>query len=256
MRAWSRLAGRADTDVPVPSDQVGAAEIGALVEAERILADAAQARRIADTEIAGLMASAQRRADQLLAQAETVLRQARMSAELARDVSKAGLRRIGGTYLPDLDWDELFAHSAELDIFMAYGQTWRNLHAPELARLARRADHRIRVFLADPEDKQTVTWLADRFGITPLELRGRIEATRHDYEALRQAGGADIQIGYWAGDRLFSFFRLDQTAVISFYSHTKSRAPSVPVLVCQAPGTLYQFVLDELSVIEQHSRLA
>ena len=253
--AWMRLADQTSPDSPVPpSDPVGMAEVNALVEAERVLADAAQARRAADQEIADLKADAQRQVRQLLAEAETTLHDARLSAVLARDVARTGLRRVGATFLPDLDWAALFAPTAELDIFMAYGQTWRNLHAPEMARLARRPGSRIRVFLADPEDRLTAATLAYRFGATDRELRRRIEATRQDYLALRQPGGAEVQLRYWSGDRLFSFFRLDQTAVASRYSHSRSRASAVPVIVCQAPGELFQFVLDELGSIEQQSR--
>lgn len=258
LRTWERLAGPGGPDAAPPAADpaatVGLAEVHALVDAQRVLADAAQARRIADLEIAELKATAQREVGHQLAQAAAALRQARLSAELARDINATGLRRIGATYLAGLDWNALFAGISELDIFMAYGQTWRNLHAPGLARLAARPGSRIRVFLADPDDQYTVTALATRFDTTRQELRRRIEATRQDYHALRQPAGADIQVRYWAGDRLFSFFRLDQTAVLGLYSHSRSRAPSPPVLVCQAPGTLYQFVLDELGKIERHSR--
>lgn len=257
IRAWSRLADQDAAEAPPQaSERVSLAEVDALVTAERILADATQARRVADLEIAELRADAQRQVDHQLASAADALRQARMSATLARDVSKTGLRRIGATYLPDLDWNALFTEVCELDIFMAYGQTWRNLHAPELNQLARRPGSRIRVFLADPDDHLTAATLATRFAISAQELRHRIELTRQDYLALRQPGGADIQIRYWAGDRIFSFFRLDQTAVLSLYSHSRSRASSVPVLLCQAPGALYQFIMDELTAIEQLSRLA
>lgn len=181
---------------------------------------------------------------------------AEVTGQLARDVRTAGLLRIGTTYLSEVEWKSLFADMSELDIFMAYGQTWRHLHAPELARVAARATSRIRVFLADPDDEVTVAALAARFAITPGELRDRISATGRSYANLRSPGGADIQIFYWPGDRAFSFFRLDQVAVVGFYSHSKSRAASVPVFVCGAGGELYQFVLDELEAIVAASRPA
>jgi hypothetical protein len=253
--AWTRLADQTSADAPAkPADKIGLAEVDALVQVEHILADAVQARRTADLEIAELKASAQRQAERHLAVAADTLQRARLSAELARDVAKTGLRRVGATFLPDLDWAALFAEATELDIFMAYGQTWRNLHAPELTRLARRSGSRIRIFLTDPVDQLTVSTLAHRFGITAAELRDRIQATRHDYLSLQVAGGADIQLSYWTGDRLFSLFRLDQIAVIGMYSHSRGRASAVPAIVCQAPGELFQFVLDELSSIEQQSR--
>ena len=253
---WTRLASSKSSDnLPAGSaDKVGLAEVNALLEAERIFADAVGARRQADLEVAELKASAQQQAERQLAAAAQAMESARLTAELARDVAETGLRRVGATFMPDLDWPALFAAATELDIFMAYGQTWRNLHAPELTRLARRPRSRIRVFLADPDDRPTLSTLARRFGITESELRARIEATRCEYLELQQREDADVQLRYWAGDRLFSFFRLDRTAVVCLYSHSRRRASAVPVIVCDAPGELFQFVLDELSSIEQQSR--
>jgi helix-turn-helix protein len=179
-----------------------------------------------------------------------------VTGQLARDVRAAGLVRIGTTYLSEVEWKSLFAGVSELDIFMAYGQTWRHLHAPDLARVAAQAGSRIRIFLADPDDEMTVAALAARFAISPGELRDRISATRASYADLRSPGGAVIEIFYWPGDRAFSFFRLDQVAVVGFYSHSKSRAASVPVFVCREGGELYQFVLDELDTIAAASRPA
>lgn len=139
--------------------------------------------------------------------------------------------------------------------FVAYGQTWRNLHARELLRLAARHTTRIRVFLPDIEDHLTIAVLAQRFAITPDELINRIKATYHDYAQMRQTGGGTIDIYYRPGDRMFSFYRIDHTAIIGFYSHSGTRRATVPVLVCTAPGSLYQFITDELHAIEQQSRL-
>jgi hypothetical protein len=173
---------------------------------------------------------------------------------LAADLRTAGLLRIGANYLNELDWQALFAGSRELDVFVAYGQTWRNLHARHLHQLAGRPGTRIRVFLPDPDDPVTVAVLADRFATTPQELVRRVEATRTEFEALRQPGRGRVEVYYRPGDRVFSFYRLDGTAIVGFYSHSRNRVPSVPVFVCQAPGALYDFVADELRAIERQSR--
>jgi hypothetical protein len=177
-----------------------------------------------------------------------------LPAQVANDVRVAGLRRIGTRYLSELEWAELFSAVRELDIFVAYGQTWRNLHARELAQVAERKTATIRVYLADPDDDDTVAVLAGRFDITPDELRTRIQATRKDYAALRQPGGALIEIYCCPGDRVFSFYRFDNIAVVGLYSHARSRATSVPVFVCSAPGELFHFISDELAIIQQRSR--
>ena len=179
-----------------------------------------------------------------------------LQQSLTRDVEAAGLLRIGATYLSDLEWKQLFAEVTELDIVVAYGQTWRNLHARELAQLATRPDSRIRVFLADPHDAFTVALLADRFDTTPDELRTRITVTRSDYEALRRPAGAQIDVYYRPGDRVFSFYRFDDIAIVGLYSHSRIRGAAVPVFVCARPGELYEFIHDELAVILNQSRLA
>lgn len=177
-----------------------------------------------------------------------------LQRSLAREVETAGLLRIGANYLTELEWTHLFAEVTELDIVVAYGQTWRNLHSRELAQVAARPDSRIRIFLADPADEFTVAVLADRFDITHDELRTRITATRSDYEALRRPGGAHIDVYYRPGDRVFSFYRFDDIAVVGLYSHSRARGAAVPVFVCARPGELYEFILDELAVILDQSR--
>lgn len=179
-----------------------------------------------------------------------------LQQSLTRDFEAAGLLRIGATYLGELEWKQLFAEVTELDIVVAYGQTWRNMHARELAQVAARPDSRVRVFLADPDDELTVAVLADRFDITHDELRARITATRSDYEALRQSDGAQIEVFYRPGDRVFSFYRFDDIAVVGLYSHSRARGAAVPVFVCAWPGELFEFIQDELAVILDQSRLA
>jgi hypothetical protein len=177
-----------------------------------------------------------------------------LQQSLARDFASAGLLRIGATYLGELEWKQLFAEVTELDIVVAYGQTWRNLHARELTQVAAKPGSRIRVFLADPDDELTLTVLADRFAITPHELRTRITNTRAAYESLRHPNGAQIEVYYRRGDRVFSFYRFDDIAVVGLYSHSRTRGAAVPVFVCARPGELYDFVQDELAVILDQSR--
>ncbi|WP_051772752.1 hypothetical protein [Saccharothrix sp. NRRL B-16314] len=179
-----------------------------------------------------------------------------LQQRLTSDFAAAGLLRVGATYLSELEWKDLFADVTELDVVVAYGQTWSNLHARELAQVAARPDSCVRVVLADPDDELTVAVLADRFDTTRDELRARITATRNAYETLRRPDGARIEVYYRPGDRVFSFYRFDDIAVVGLYSHSRARGAAVPVFVCARPGELYEFVQDELAVILDQSRPA
>jgi hypothetical protein len=176
--------------------------------------------------------------------------------DLIGDLRVSGLARIGTTFMTGLQWSALFADVRELDIYVAYGQTWTRMNGRDLALVAARPGARIRVVLADPDDAFTVTLLAGRFNVTTEELRRRIHATHADYTALRSDGGADIQVRYRPGDRMFSFYRFDDTAVVGFYSHTRSRAASVPAFVCRRPGALYDFITAEWDTVLADSRPA
>lgn len=172
-----------------------------------------------------------------------------LQQRLTRDFETAGLLQIGATYLSELEWKQLFDEVTELDIVVAYGQTWRNLHAREPAQLAAKPGRRVRVVLADPHDDLTVAVLADRFNIPQNELCARITATRSAYQALRRPDGAQIEVYYRAGDRVFSFYRFDDIAVVGLYSHSRARGAAVPVFVCGRPGEPFDLIQDELAVI-------
>jgi len=178
------------------------------------------------------------------------------NARVTIDVEKSGIRKIGVDYISEPEWDELFDGVHELDIFVAYGRTWHNLQLNRLKVLAKRKGARIRVFIADPEDEQTVTVLSYRFSMAPEELRRRIEQTRVDYESLRERGGASIEVFYYPGDRLFAFYRFDETAIITIYQHRPERAELIPTLTFRSGGSFYDFIVSELKSIDERSRTA
>ncbi|MEV1002824.1 hypothetical protein [Nonomuraea sp. NPDC050202] len=171
------------------------------------------------------------------------------------DISSAGLRSIGTSWPDDADWARLFNGVRELDIFVAYARAWRSLHLQRLQEVARRKGARIRVFLPDPTDTLTTSVLAERFGVTPAKLIERITETKSDFEDLRVKGGATIEVYYWAGDRVFSLYRFDHTAVITLYKHRKAKVPDVPTIVCES-GALFDFATKEMSDVHSRSRPA
>jgi len=178
------------------------------------------------------------------------------TARTAAEVESAGLRRIVTDYLVEPDWEDLFRSVRNLDIFVAYGQTWRNNNLGHLQRLAALGDGRIHVYLPDPEDKEIIGVLARRFGTTASELVKRITETKTDFEALRIPDRAAIEVFYYRGDRLFSFYVFDGTAVITLYKHKPGRTPMVPTFVCSAGGSLYGFIHSELTAVKEKSRPA
>ncbi len=176
------------------------------------------------------------------------------TARTSTDVEAAGLTRVGTNYVKEPDWESLFATVRKLDIFLAYGSTWRNTYIRELEQLAR-AGGRIRVYLPDPSDTVAIQRLADRFAKTPAELSGLIDEARRAYQSLPVAHGGSTEVFFRQGDPVFSCYRFDGTAVLTLYTHQRRRT-GVPTIVCRDGGSLYQFVRDEFDALKQQSRPA
>lgn len=176
-------------------------------------------------------------------------------AQLSAEVVDAGILRITDQYLDDIEWSELFEGVSKLDIAVAYGRTWRNMHSKRLSAVAQRKGTLIRVFLPDPEDDLTMQTLANRFDMTTESLQTTVREAIEDFASLSTPGGGEVEVYVRPGDMVFSCYRFDNRAVLTMYSHGKKRRTSVPTLVVRS-GKLYQFVYDELAAIHAQSRRA
>ena len=97
---------------------------------------------------------------------------------ISKELSFAGIIKITDVFHQDIDWRSYFNSVNKLDIFFAYGRTWRNSHTEELRRLASKRGARIRVVLPDPESEETVTELSRRFGYKTENLIELIKEAR------------------------------------------------------------------------------
>ncbi len=177
------------------------------------------------------------------------------TAGLSRDVETSGLRRIGMDYTTEPEWQEYFSATRKIDLFFAYGRTWRNLNLPRLEAVAAVKGAEINVYLPDLDDQLTCDVLATRFNMTSEALRGAVDEAREAYLGMRVKGGAKVSVYKRPGDHTFSCYRFDTVAVLALYKHKKARG-DVPTLVVNKGGTLYAFVEEELTAIhEQSSRV-
>jgi hypothetical protein len=176
-------------------------------------------------------------------------------AGLSSDIVRAGIVRVTNQYLAEVEWTSLFRDVNKLDIVVAYGATWRNAHRASIAAVAQRSGARIRVFLPDPDDDQTVAVLAERFNFERADLIGKINEAIRDFRELAVVGGATVEVWLRAGDAVFSCYRFDTKAVLTLYSHGRERRTQVPTFVVHE-GELFDFVYGELSSIAAQSRPA
>lgn len=172
-------------------------------------------------------------------------------AQVSRDIQFSGLLKVTDSFHTDIDWRHHIGKSSKIDIFFAYGQTWRNSHDKELRSAALRRDTRIRVVLPDPEDEQTVDELAKRFSYEPGKLKARVKDAAQYFQNLREENEGDengVHIWFLHAAPTFSFYRFDSTGILALYTHRKGRT-AVPTFVCEQGGTLYDYVRHEFDAM-------
>lgn len=181
--------------------------------------------------------------------ADEVLAKARLST----DVVAAGIERVTDQYLEDVEWASLIEGATKVDIVVAYASTWRNTHRERLQKIANTKSARMRIFLPDPDDAETMSILAGRFNMSSDDVAGRIREAIEDFSAMSRPQGADMTVFVRGGDVVFSCYRFDSRAVLTLYSHTRERRNRVPTFVVRS-GDLFTFVYEEISAIEEQSR--
>lgn len=172
-------------------------------------------------------------------------------ANISKELGFAGITQITDSFHQKLDWSTYFRSVNKLDIFFAYGRTWRNTHLEELQKVVARRDTRIRVVLPDHEIDYVVQELARMFNSDPASLKASIVEAEEYFRALRNSAltnGAKVDIWFLPAAPHFSFYRFDRIAIMALYTHRKDRAP-VPTFVCEKDGTLYDYIRQEFDAV-------
>lgn len=165
-------------------------------------------------------------------------------AGISKQVLASGLQSVTHNFHREIDWPRLFRDAHQVDVFFAYGGTWRAAHYEELNALAQRKGARLRVVLPDPDEENIVSELARRFAEPRGEIEKRIRNSRGEFENLAKDAAAQIEVWYLARSPVFSYYRFDSTGIVALYHHKRIRA-TVPALTFAKEGSLFDYFSDE-----------
>lgn len=170
-------------------------------------------------------------------------------ANMARDLAKAGVEVVTNSSKDErVRWDLLFKNACRLDIFIAYGHTWRNTQLERIDKLLSDPASRLRVVLPEPEDAETMKSLASRFNMSTADVQDEIANARAFFEHRRKKAAGPVEIYFTRITPLFSFYRFNNKAVFALYNHREGRLP-VPTFVCDRDGFLFEYFSDEFEGI-------
>jgi hypothetical protein len=160
-------------------------------------------------------------------------------AKLAEDIRSSGIVNLTDDFYGEIDWKKMFKSVKKMDIFFAYGHTWRGTNASELKDLAKRSDVRIRVVLPDFNNEQLMHELGKRFRKEPDEVKRLINEAADDFKGLFK--DANFSLWLLPESPVFSFYRFDHLVVLALYKHGLGRG-NVPTFIVEQGGKIYDFV--------------
>ena len=155
---------------------------------------------------------------------------------------------------------ELFKKVHRLDIFIAYGRTWRARYTTQLKELALRSDVTIRVVFPDPDNQELINALAHRInGKTSEEISKEIKDAVAEFSnifAHSPNGGAKISMWYTSVLPNFALYIFDDNIITTLYTHRRQRI-GVPTLIFEHGGSIYDFFKEEFEeLIDEKNEIA
>lgn len=170
-------------------------------------------------------------------------------------VSEPGIEKFYQDFVDiGSDWESLFASSPTLDLAIMYSATWRNTYRKHLHSMAGRPDGRIRVVLPNPSaDSSLTTTYAQSLGVTPEDLRGRINAAIADFSSMEPR--RHIEVYVTARMTRHALYMFTDRAILSLYALCGERIATPALLVSQ--GGLLSFMrVDFDHLIDQSDRFS
>lgn len=165
---------------------------------------------------------------------------------LAATLDKAGIEAIELDYL-SLDWKALFESAEKLDVFFAYGGTWRGTHLLQLKQVLAKKGMKLRILLPDPSCNNAVAELSRRFvGYTAEKTIRLIRESVQTFDELRAEchQGSMVEVKFTKTTPLFAIYNFGRKAVFTMYRHKPGKG-EVPTYIVQRGGTLYGFMENE-----------
>ena len=150
---------------------------------------------------------------------------------LAESVLKAGIAEA--TTFRDVPWRELFHDATQVDVFVAWANTWRGNQRDSIRELLGRPGTQLRVFLPDPTDDDFIRALMFKFSMSEGEIRDSILAAVRDYvQLISEAKVSDDRLQVFLHTKMpvYTMYRFDDLALVCLYTVVPHKTHELPLL--------------------------
>jgi hypothetical protein len=180
------------------------------------------------------------------------------TTNLTESIRSTGVMALAVHWYNDIPWGRLFADAEHVDLFVAYGVSWRGILGGELEKFAARSGTSCRIILPDPDNAEVMKAVATQFGRTEQSIHTRVTEGAVDFVTMLSRPGSQAKHEVWYSSKppMFSFFIIGNSAVITLYKHNSAQT-NVVGLVVRREGAFYKYLEKELSaLVEGPSPLA
>lgn len=173
-------------------------------------------------------------------------------AKLSSDVGAAGIERVTMNW-KEVPWDEFFSSAKHIEVFIAYGSSWRKNNWESIVEFAENERHVLRMYLPNPHDEATMSVLAQRYGYTPEKVQSYVKEASEEFARLGTNSKADIRVYYRSGDPTYTCYRFNEKFLVTLYANRRERG-GVPTMLFDARGTFGEFFKRDLEAVREQSR--
>lgn len=164
-------------------------------------------------------------------------------SRLSADIQQSGLYGISSIFYP-LPWEEYFKKTKVIEVFITYGNTWRNSNASCLRAFAQ-TNGTIRVVLPDPNNASLVEELAKRYSKTPAVLKAKIEESINGFNDLLKNKNCVYELRLTDIAPMFCIYSFDGTKIVTLFTQRVAQH-DVPTLIMGDRGSVAEFFTSEL----------
>lgn len=166
--------------------------------------------------------------------------------QLSHAVVNSGLTNLGRDWQKIIHWDEAIRNARSIDIVVAYSERWYQRSETAFREALNSKGTTLRVFIADPENEDTLNQLRDRFpDRSTARIRQKIQETVAFLEREADTKAGSLQIHYYSSPLDYALYRFDNIAVVTLYTR-QGRHVSVPAFAFDTSGSLGGFFTSEI----------
>ena len=153
--------------------------------------------------------------------------------------------------MEEINWDELFRSTREIDLFFAYNIQWRSINDVRLIDFVSRPGTKIRIVLPDVTDSEMLKNMAGKFNKNQNVVETRVQEAIDDFTELAETAQKNKSlVEIWTHNTPFqySLYRFDNIYIYSPYKQQKGKI-DIPHLIFSKSGKLSNFFDADLQFI-------